>query len=139
MAFRTSNDSLFPRSGADLLAGFERLILVEAKPPVSFFGYPGMRSTLAPPDCDFDILASDAQDAPPRSNGWRTRSARRPSPETCPRATALPAGEPLTAATIGRTVAALMPEDAIISDESISCNEQIWPHLAGAPRMIICR
>ena len=39
----------FPEAAQSVLAGFNRLILVEAKPPVSFFGYPGLRSTLAPP------------------------------------------------------------------------------------------
>lgn len=38
----------------------------------------------------------------------------------------------MTAAAIGRTVAALSPEGSIFSDETVSCNEQIWPHLAGA-------
>ena len=44
----------------------------------------------------------------------------------------LPNGEPLTAATVGRAVGALLPEGAIISDESVSSSEPIWPHLAGA-------
>lgn len=52
----------FPEPAQSLLADFRRIILVEAKPPVSFFGYPGLRSTLAPPDCDFDILAGQDQD-----------------------------------------------------------------------------
>jgi hypothetical protein len=32
----------------------------------------------------------------------------------------LPNGEPLTAATVGRAVGALLPEGAIVSDESVS-------------------
>jgi acetolactate synthase-1/2/3 large subunit len=32
------------------------------------------------------------------------------------------------------TVGALLPEGAIISDEMVSSGEQVWPHLAGAPR-----
>src|ERR1019366_8500041 len=38
----------FPEPAQALLAGCERLVLVEARPPVSFFGYPGLRSSLAP-------------------------------------------------------------------------------------------
>src|ERR1019366_3714856 len=41
----------------------------------------------------------------------------------------LPAGEPLTAAAVGRAVGALVPEGVIFSDETVSSNEQIWPHL----------
>ena len=44
----------------------------------------------------------------------------------------LPAGEPLTAAAVGRAVGALVPEGVIFSDETVSSNEQIWPHLAAA-------
>jgi acetolactate synthase-1/2/3 large subunit len=44
----------------------------------------------------------------------------------------LPAGEPLTAATVGRAVGALLPEGAIVADETVSSAEAIWPHLAGA-------
>jgi acetolactate synthase-1/2/3 large subunit len=126
----------FPEAAQALLAGCQRLVLVEARPPVSFFGYPGMRSLLAPAGCVFDVLASEDQDgalalerlaeevgAPPLGNG--TSGAPRP---------VLPSGEPLTAGAVGRAVGALLPEGTIVSDETVSSNEQIWPHLAAAAR-----
>jgi len=122
----------FPERAQALLAGIERLILVEARPPVSFFGYPGTRSTLAPEDCVFDVLASEGQDGAgalewlaeePGAVAGEIESTPRPE---------LPAGEALTAATIGRTLGALLPDGAIIADESVSSAEAIWPHLAGA-------
>jgi acetolactate synthase-1/2/3 large subunit len=124
----------FPEAAQSLLAGFERIILLEAKPPVSFFGYPGLRSTLAPPECAFDILAGLDQDGAAALESLADElnaptSFDIPTPER----PTLPIGEPLTAAAIGRAVAALVPEAAIFSDESISSNEQIWPHLAAAP------
>jgi acetolactate synthase I/II/III large subunit len=118
----------FPEAAQALLAGFERLILVEAKPPVSFFGYPGLRSTLAPPDCIFDGLDSAAALECLADEIGAPVEVTEPEPAR----SALPAGEPLTAAAIGRAVAALIPEGAIISDESISSSEQIFPHLASA-------
>jgi acetolactate synthase I/II/III large subunit len=124
----------FPEPAQALLAPFERLVLVEARPPVSFFGYPGLRSSLAPDGCTFGVLASEDQDgalalewlaqelgAPPLGSA----ASRAPRP-------VLPAGEPLTAGAIGRTVGVLLPEGAIVSDESVSSSEQIWPHLAAA-------
>jgi acetolactate synthase-1/2/3 large subunit len=118
----------FPEAAQTLLAGFERLTLVEAKPPVSFFGYPGLRSTLAPIDCAFDTLDTAA------ALEWLADEIGAPREVTEPEQVrrTLPAGEPLTAAAIGRAVAALIPEGAIVSDESISSSEQIFPHLAGA-------
>ena len=45
-----------------MLAGLKHLILVESQPPVSFFGYPGRRSYLAPEDCALHVLASIEED-----------------------------------------------------------------------------
>ena len=124
----------FPEAAQSLLAGFERLVLVEAKPPVSFFGYPGLRSTLAPPDCGFDILASEDQDGAAALE-WLADELGAPvyTPQPVPAKPPLPTGAPLTAQAIGATVAALSPEGVIFSDETISANEAIWPFLGAGP------
>jgi acetolactate synthase-1/2/3 large subunit len=122
----------FPESAQALLAGFERLILVEANPPVSFFGYPGIRSTLAPEKCVFDVLASAGQDGAGALEWLADELGAPPAEIASASRPELPAGESLTAATVGRAVGALLPEGAIISDESVSSAEAIWPHLAGA-------
>jgi acetolactate synthase I/II/III large subunit len=122
----------FPENAQALLADVERLVLVEARPPVSFFGYPGLRSTLAPEDCVFDVLASESQDGGGALE-WLADELGAPPVElaSIPRPE-LPTGEPLNAGTLGRAVGALLPEGAIVSDESVSSAEAIWPHLAGA-------
>jgi acetolactate synthase-1/2/3 large subunit len=126
----------FPEPAQALLAGLERLVLVEAQPPVSFFGYPGLRSSLAPAGCAFNVLASVAQDGAGALE-WLADELGAPAlgsaASGAPRPD-LPNGQPLTAAAIGMTVGALAPEGAILSDESVSSNEQIWPHLAAAAR-----
>jgi acetolactate synthase I/II/III large subunit len=125
----------FPEQAQALLAEFERLILVEAKPPVSFFGYPGVRSLLAPPGCALDALAAEDEDGTgalewlAEEIGATAKSAVRDS--LC---ATLPKSEPLTPAAIARTVAALAPEGTIFSDESVSASGEMWPHLAGAAR-----
>jgi acetolactate synthase-1/2/3 large subunit len=126
----------FPEAAQALLAGCERLVLVEARPPVSFFGYPGVRSLLAPAGCVFDVLASEDQDGPGALE-WLAGELGAPPPgkgTAVPPRPVLPGGEPLTAGAVGRTVGALMPEGSIVSDETVSSNEQIWPHLASAAR-----
>ncbi|MCX6627484.1 MAG: acetolactate synthase large subunit [Candidatus Solibacter sp.] len=124
----------FPEAAQALLAGFERLVLVEARPPVSFFGYPGLRSSLAPAGCAFDVLASEGEDGAGALEWLAQELGARPSGGATPGPLrpALPSGEPLTVAAVGRTLGALLPEGAILSDESVSSNEQIWPHLAAA-------
>ena len=122
----------FPERAQAMLAGLERLILVEARPPVSFFGYPNTRSALAPEDCAFHVLASEGQDGA-GALAWLAEelgaSAGGSDPTPRPE---LPAGESLSAAAIGRAVGALLPDGAIVADESVSSAEAIWPHLAGA-------
>ena len=124
----------FPEPAQALLAGFERMILVEAQPPVSFFGYPGLRSTLAPAGCAFDVLASEEEDGAAALE-WLAEELGAPrtvSAAADPPQPTLPAGEPITAEAIGRTAAVLAPEGTIFSDESVSSNQEIWPPLAVA-------
>jgi len=121
----------FPEPAEEALAGLQDLILVETKQPVSFFGYPGRRSTVAPEDCELHLLASEAEDGTAALEELADDyPAVAPAPAQRPE---LPRGAPLTPEAIGRTVGALLPDGAIISDEAISSGERIWPWLA-APR-----
>ncbi len=121
----------FPEPAETALAGLEHFVLVEADEPVSFFGYPGRRSALAPEKCEMRVLASAAEDgtaaleALAEECGAASVSvARRPErPE-------LPRGAPLTADTAGRAIGALLPDGAIISDEMVSSGERVLPWLA---------
>ena len=124
----------FPEYAQALLAPMQRLILVEARPPVSFFGYPGLRGALAPPDCACDVLASENQDGAGALE-WLAEELDAPEGATA-RAVPpdLPTGGELTAAVIGRIASALTPEGTIFSDESVSSNEALWLNLAGAAR-----
>jgi acetolactate synthase-1/2/3 large subunit len=124
----------FPEAAQSLLGNLAHLILVESKPPISFFGYPGLRSTLAPPDCALENLAAEGEDGLAALEALAEQlGAPRDIDIPQPDRPALPTGEPLTTDAIGRAIAALTPERAIFSDESVSSNERIWPHLAAAP------
>ena len=123
----------FPEPAWQMLGGVRTMISVEAAPPVSFFGYPGMRSSLAPEDCRFFELASekeDALDALLRVAG--DSPPELPAVESTP---ALPGGDgAFTLEALGQTLAALLPEDAIVSDEMVSSGEAINVWLASAAR-----
>ncbi|MGA7240042.1 MAG: acetolactate synthase large subunit [Bryobacteraceae bacterium] len=125
----------FPEQAHQLLADVERLISVGAKPPVSFFGYPGVRSLLAPPGCAFETLAAEQEDGVGTLE-WLAEELGAPTKNEAadvPHAT-LPVGEPLTPAAIARTAAVLAPEGTIFSEESVSASGEMWPHLACAAR-----
>jgi acetolactate synthase-1/2/3 large subunit len=137
----------FPEAAEAALSGLKHLILVESQPPVSFFGYPGRRSDLVPEDCSVHVLAridADGTEAlrallkecgeecgeecgvasirPPGTAG--SQQVSKPS---------LPAGAALTPDAIGRALAGLLPEGAIISEEAVSSGEAILRHLSCAP------
>jgi acetolactate synthase-1/2/3 large subunit len=117
-----------------MLAGLKHIILVESQPPVSFFGYPGRRSYLAPEDCAFHVLA------PIESNGTEALEAlveacgvgriEPPAPDIS--RPALPEGAELTPDTIGLALASLLPEGSILSDEMVSSGEAVLRHLSSA-------
>jgi acetolactate synthase-1/2/3 large subunit len=124
----------FPEPAAQMLAGLKHMILVEAQPPVSFFGYPGKRSYLAPEDCAMHVLAANDQDGTPALEALAADCAARPAREHAGRKplAPLPHGARLTAEAIGTAVAALLPDGAIISEEAVSSGEQLWPPLTAA-------
>ncbi len=116
------------------LASVEHIILVNAKAPIGFFGYPGKPSKHYPENAGVHVLtryeqnaeaallalveelgASDAAIADP---GPRPEAARgAPTPEG-----------------LARTIAALMPEGCIIADESVSFGRGFYRETFAAPQ-----
>ena len=115
------------------LARFKHIILVNAKPPVGFFGYPDMPSTQYAPDAQIHVLSRPDQDAIAALEGL-VRELNAPEadiPDPGPRpdiATGAPTPEGLA-----QTVAAIMPENAIISDESVSFGRGFYKYSHAAP------
>jgi acetolactate synthase-1/2/3 large subunit len=124
------------------LAGFAHIVLVHAKAPVGFFAYPGLPSIQYPPEAQLHTLARRDQDAESALAALADALNAPPAaiPDPGPRPTAA-SGAP-TPDKLAQTVAALMPEDAIVSDESVSYGRGFyrashaapphdWLHLAG--------
>ena len=124
------------------LARFEHIILVGAKPPVGFFGYPGLPSTQYPPTAQLHTLCRPEQD-PVAALQALVDALHAPEvalPDPGPRP-AVATGKP-TPEGLAQTVAAVLPEGAIISDESVSFGRGFyqnthaaaahdWLHLVG--------
>lgn len=118
------------------LKGVERLILVDAKAPVSFFAYPGKRSDLTPEGCAVETLAAPDQDAvgslKKLAIALGADNAQAPSaPALRPPA---PRGRRLTAEKVCKAVGQLLPQDAILIDEAITSGLMLAHYTAGAPR-----
>ncbi len=115
------------------LAGTRHLILAGAKAPATFFAYPGMASWLVPDGCEVHTLAMKGDDGP----GALAALADLVAADTV--AQAQPAQRPglpdgaLTAEKASAVIGALLPEGAIVSDESNTSGLGLGPATAGAP------
>lgn len=117
------------------LADIEQLILVDAKPPVSFFAYPGKKSYLVPENCVLLTLSAPHEDAIASLNKLNQRlgantSLPKPQPEQRP---SRPRGK-LTAEKVCKAIGHLLPENSIIIDEAITSGLMLPIMTAGAPR-----
>jgi acetolactate synthase-1/2/3 large subunit len=124
----------FPEAAIELLGDLEHLVLVEAKTPVSFFGYPGVPGVLAPPECEISLLAGLAEDGPGALEAVADYCGiRQTVPDFPVLSVAPPTSGPLTLDAIGLIVAAYLPENALISDEMVSSSAPILARLTSAP------
>ena len=116
------------------LAGAKHLVVAGTRAPVAFFAYPGRPSDFVPEGCDVQVLASPGDDVVATLEaladlvGAPAESARQAA------ATPPPASGPLTAEGVAATVAALLPEGAVVVDEANTSGLWLVPALAGAPR-----
>jgi len=118
---------------AGQLAGTRHLILAGARPPVSFFAYPGIPGSLVPADCAVHVLAEPGQDVPGALASLADLVAAATAPELAPSSRpGLPSGE-LTAQTAAAVIGALLPEDAIVCDEAATSSIFLPDATAGAP------
>ncbi len=114
------------------LDGARHLVLAGATSPVSFFAYPGKPSDLLPAGCEVHLLAESrgadaalAALAGALAPGVATPLATLSRPQ-------LPAGK-LSSAAVADAVGALLPERAIVVDESNTSGVPLAQATAGAP------
>lgn len=124
----------FPERAEKRLAAYSRIILAGTTAPTSFFAYPDTPGQILPEGCEIKTLAGPADDAAQAlaaladavgaaGQVMRARQPERPEP---------PAGA-LTAETAGAALGALLPEYAIVSDESGTSGAHPFRFTAGAP------
>ena len=117
------------------LNGYDNLVIIDAMEPVSFFAYPGKKSYLVPDDCTVHKLVQPNQDALASLHALVAAvgaDACQPKLQACERPK-LPSGK-LNAAKVCQALGALMPENAIISDEAQTSGLKLPVYTAGAPR-----
>jgi acetolactate synthase-1/2/3 large subunit len=118
----------------ELLKEFRQIILVGASAPVAYFASPGKNAVLTTPGSELHTLASAEQDGSlalealasalsVSGSELRVETVQRPE---------LPVGE-ITLPGLAAAIGALLPENAIVVDESMTSGRGIMPATTGAP------
>jgi acetolactate synthase-1/2/3 large subunit len=121
------------------LTSARHIILVDAAAPVSFFAYPGQPSELWPTGCELHALAGPGHDVTgalealaasvrPSWSSARGGTSVRPAPSF-----ARPTG-PLTSESLAAAIACVLPEGAVVVDESNTAGVFLSGATEGAPR-----
>jgi acetolactate synthase-1/2/3 large subunit len=110
------------------LAGFRHVILVGSKQPVAFFAYPDKPSVLTAPEAECHVLARPEEDlvgaleALADALEARTHPAPVAGLDLPP-----PATGAITPEAISLSLAALLPEQAIVIDEAVTSGRAFFP------------
>jgi acetolactate synthase-1/2/3 large subunit len=116
----------------ELLKQFQQLILVGARIPVSYFAHPAKKASPVPDDCQVHTLAGKVEGGAAALEALAaelgadrkmraTAAAERPS---------LPIGA-ISATSIGNALGALLPDNAILIEESMTSGRNILTATAG--------
>lgn len=116
------------------LAGARHLVLVGAQAPASFFAYPGKPSSLVPDGCEVHVFAEPGDDVVVglQALADRVGGDAKPVREAAARPDR-PTGA-LTGEAVAAAVGALLPEGAIVSDESNTAGLWLSAATTGTPK-----
>ena len=108
------------------LAGLKHLVLVGASDPVGFFAYPNKPGRMAPADCQVHVLSRPEHD--PSEALSRLADALGAEPPEASRAIRPERVRgALTPEGFAQQLAALLPEGAVVVDESITFGRSLFP------------
>lgn len=119
--------------GVAALSGFRCVVSIGARPPVANFGHPGQPGQWLPDGCSFLELAGDGDDLVATLEALADEVGARPDPglRAPLRRPALPTG-PVMPEALGLALAALIPENAILIDETLTSGRTFFAATATA-------
>jgi acetolactate synthase I/II/III large subunit len=116
------------------LDGVTTLVLVDAASPVSFFAYPDKPSDLVPPGCAVHVLATGSEDAPEALESLaELLGAQKTAPGNAEVARPDAPTGPISGKSVADALGAVLPEDAIVSDESNTAGLWMSAATVGCP------
>lgn len=112
----------------DRLKHLQHIFMVGTEEPVAFFAYPGKPGKLAPPNCEVHLFARPEEDAASALHELADRLGAPTAGYTAERHDPLPAPTgALTPETLAAAIANVLPEEAIVCDESITAGRSLMP------------
>ena len=125
----------FAEQIVECLEGLEQIVLVGAPAPVTFFAYPDKPSWVTPQGCALLTLAEPQDDSVGALQMLaEALGAREPGTAVRRAIPNLPAHAALDSGSMGAIIARLMPEDAIIADDSLTAGPGLHKSLRHGPR-----
>ncbi len=116
------------------LKEFRQLILVGCAVPVAYFASPGKDARLPPPECDVHTLATPCEDSIGALDALASAlSAGRTPPQVEPAQRPPLPGGAITLPGVAAAVGALLPENAVVVDESMTSGRGLMAATKGAP------
>lgn len=117
----------------EFLKPFRHIVTVETGEPVAFFGYPGKPSLLKPAECQVHALcATDEDSTAALAMLAEELGASTTAPVLQPREAVEPPSGALDPRSIAFAMAAALPENAILVDESVTTGRRTYGLTAGA-------
>jgi len=116
-----------------VLEPYDHIVLVNAKEPIGFFGYPGRPSQFWKPGAQIHVLSRNEHDAESALRALAEEIGAPPAamPDVGARPDAPRGG--LSPEGLAQSVAALMPEGSVIVDESVTYGRGFFPMTIAAP------
>jgi acetolactate synthase-1/2/3 large subunit len=123
-----------PQQAIELLKEFRQLILVGSAEPLAYFASPGRNSVLTAPNCEIHTLTKPEEDGAGALEALLSNWNLPPSQSLIEKLSRppVPSGE-ITPDGIAAAIAALLPENAIVVDESMTSGRGIMSAARGAP------
>jgi len=113
-------------------AGTANVILLGAPAPVAFFAYPGKPQHPMPASAMVHVLARPEHDLTDALERLADLLGAREAAPPLARAVGEPAGGTVSSEAIAQTLTALLPEHAIVVDESITAGRAFFPGMEAA-------
>ncbi len=120
--------------GVEQFKEFRQLILVGAAAPRAYFAYPGKGSAFTAPECEIHTLATAGEDRVRALETLAESVAPKGTQSAKPKAERqmMPEGD-ITLMGLAAVVGALLPENAIVVDESMTSGRGMMAATKGAP------